>query len=362
MCGAARMVRLAVTHLGSVYGWLAGAERFVYFDFVGTFILLMLIGRWAQVAAVERNRRRLLSQQPKPQRVRVVGQVSDLPSGELAPEQLIAGHVMQLGSGQTLPVESRLLTEDATFSLASINGESEPRNFRAGQRVPAGAVNLSRGDVRLEALQPWSDSLLAQLLQVGERAGERHAWLEKIVRGYLIGIIVVAVFAGIGWWLASGDVPRTWAVVTAVLVVSCPCAIGLAFPLADEIATVALRRRGVFVREGDLFAKLSRLRKLVFDKTGTLTLETPVLQNPEALAALEPLARAALFTLVRDNPHPISQCLLENLLADGTIEPLAGEVAETVGHGVTLGRWTLGRSGWSARAPESCNLIGYEKS
>ncbi|MBI5766404.1 MAG: heavy metal translocating P-type ATPase metal-binding domain-containing protein [Verrucomicrobia bacterium] len=327
-------------YLGSLYGWIAGEERFVYFDFVGTFILLMLVGRWAQVAAVERNRRRLLSQQPKPQRVR-------LATGDtIPPEQLVAGQIMQLPAGQTVPVESRLLADEAAFSLMSINGESEPRIFRAGQRVPAGAVAVSRGEWRLAALQPWSDSLLAQLLQLGERADERHVLLEKIVRGYLIGIIAVAALSGVGWWLAGADAPRTWAIVTAVLVVSCPCAIGLAFPLADEMATIALRRRGVFVRDGNLFTKLAQVRKLVFDKTGTLTLETPVLQNPEALHALGPEARAALLALVQDNPHPVSQCLLENLLGEDKVSPLPGAVHETIGFGVELGPWSLGRGGW----------------
>jgi P-type Cu2+ transporter len=327
-------------YLGSLYGWLAGEGRFVYFDFVSTFILLMLVGRWAQVAAVERNRRRLLSQQPKPQRIRLAD------GSSVAPEQLRSGQVMLLAVGQTLLVESRLEGAEAMFSLASINGEAEPRVFRAGQRVPAGAVNIGRIELRLTAVQAWSESLLAQLLQPGERAGERHVLLERIVRGYLIGILVVAALSGLGWWIGTGDLLRTGAVITAVLVVSCPCAIALAFPLADEIATVALRRRGVFVREGDLWTKLARVRKLVFDKTGTLTLETPALQNPEALSALDAAARSALLALVRDNPHPMSQCLLENLLAAAPVEPLSGSVSETVGFGVELGAWSLGRAGW----------------
>ncbi|MEX2045000.1 MAG: heavy metal translocating P-type ATPase metal-binding domain-containing protein, partial [Opitutus sp.] len=262
-------------YAGSLYGWLAGEERFVYFDFVAVFILLMLVGRWAQVAAVEGNRRRLLSQQPRPQRIlRADGT-------RVPPEQIAAGDAIQLASGQTLPVEARLEADAGMFSLASINGEALPRDFRQGQRVPAGAVNVGRRELRMTALQQWRDSLLAQLLAPGEREGERHRFLELIVRGYLIGIFLVAAGAGIGWWLGTGDALRTWAVVTAVLVVSCPCAVALAFPLADEMAAVALRRRGVFVRQADLWAKLSRVRKLVFDKTGTLTLEAPVLQNPE---------------------------------------------------------------------------------
>lgn len=361
-------------YAGSLYGWLAGEEHFVYFDFVATFILLMLVGRWAQVAAVERNRRRLLSQQPKPQRVRVWregGEGSASAEGtstagaggrfeDIAPEQLRAGHSLALAVGQTLPVEARLESVEAEFSLASINGEAEPRVYRAGQRVPSGALNLSRQELRLTATQGWGESLLAQLLQPGERAGERHAFLEWIVRGYLIGIFAVALASGIGWWLMTGDALRTWAVVTAVLVVSCPCAIALAFPLADEMATIALRRRGVFVREGDLWSKLLRVRKLVFDKTGTLTLETPVLKNPEAIRGLNAEARSALHALVRDNPHPISQCLLEMLLADGPALPLAGEVRESIGDGVELGPWSLGRAGWRAGDPHGATVLAFE--
>jgi P-type Cu2+ transporter len=331
---------------GSFYGWLIGDERFVYFDFVSTFILLMLIGRWAQVAAVERNRRRLLSDQPKPPQIRLKK------GGEIPPEKIRRGETILLGAGQMLPVDSCVAAE-ASFSLASINGEAEPRVFQAGQRVPSGSINVTRSTVELTALQAWEESLLAQLLAPGERKSWRQTFLEKVVRGYLGGILAVAALAGIGWWWATGDALRTGAVVTAVLVVSCPCAIALAFPLADEIATVALRRRGVFVRETDLWAKLGQVRQIVFDKTGTLTLETPLLKNPAELRALDAPARRALLNLVRDNAHPTSQCLFAALLADGGGEPLtpADPVHETVGFGVESGAWSLGRAGWRAGIP-----------
>jgi len=352
-------IGIAGAYAGSLYGWLVGEERFIYFDFVSGFILLMLIGRWAQVSAVERNRRRLLSQQPKPQRVRVLRPAAGGTWDEVTPEALRVGQTLLLTSGQTVPVESRLDTSEGTFSLASINGEAEPRIFRAGQRVPAGAITVGRAGIHLVALQTWSESLLAQLLQPGERVSARHRLLELVVKGYLIGIFAVAAGSGLFWWFSTGDALRAGAVITAVLVVSCPCAIALAFPLADEMATVALRRRGVFVRQADLWSKLSRVRKLVFDKTGTLTLETPVLANPDSLTALTPEARSALYSLVRDNPHPICQCLLENLLALGSVataedttQPatalasVQNEVRESIGDGVEFGAWALGRPGW----------------
>lgn len=336
-------------YLGSLYGWFTEQEAFVYFDFVSAFVLLMLTGRWAQVAAVERNRRRLLARQPAPQRLRLLQ--PDGPAREVAPEQLTAGTAYAIRPGQTVPVESQLQAGPAAFSLASINGEAEPRLFQAGQLVPAGSIPVGRDEHALVARQRWSESLLAELTRPREPRGFRHRFLERIIQGYLIGIIAVAVLAGLGWWHATGNVQVTWSVVTAVLVVSCPCAIGLAFPLADEMATVALRRHGVFLREDDLWAKLARVRHLVFDKTGTLTLETPVLTNPGTVAALAPAARSALFTLVRDNPHPVSQALLEQLLALETPAVLADPVLEDVGRGVTAGAWSLGRAGWRDEGP-----------
>jgi Cu2+-exporting ATPase len=341
-------------YLGSVGGWILGREALVYFDFVSAFVLLMLIGRWAQTAAVEQNRRRLLASSMRPERVRVLRAGTAI---ERTLEELRAGDSIEIRTGETVPVEARLESTAATFGLAWITGEADPRDCRAGARVPAGAVNLSRMPVRLFASQPWSASLLARLWQPAERASHRHRFLERIVSGYLVAIFTVAIVAGTGWWFTTHDPVRTWSAVIAVLVVSCPCAIGLAFPLADELATVAMRQAGVFVREPGLWPRLGRIRKIVFDKTGTLTLENPVLQSPAALATLAPEARSALFALVQDSPHPVSQSLRENLLAGNLVPPEPAspdEWQEEPGQGVTLRwgttRWSLGRPGWRNNA------------
>jgi Cu2+-exporting ATPase len=334
---------------GSLYGWLAGRPDYVYFDFVSTFILLMLTGRWAQLAAVERNQRRLLRRQPAPPTVRVL--VAGEADRFLPPDQLRPGMRFAVGRGQMVPVAARLANAEVAVSLSWINGEADPRVFHAGERVPSGAENLSRGEIMLTAVEGWEASLLAALLRPVERVRPRRGLLEHVIQAYLIGILGCAGIAGIGWWALTGDGPRAGAVVTAILVVSCPCALGLAFPLADEMATVALRRRGVFVRTVDLWPRLNQVRRLAFDKTGTLTLETPVLQNPAALAALAPADREALAALVRDNPHPVSRCLHESLLADGPVVPRTGEIAEVVGCGVELDGWSLGRAGWRDAAP-----------
>lgn len=344
---------IAGAYSGSLYGWLMSSEPYLYFDFVATFILLMLVGRWAQIAAVEKNQRRLLAQQPAPPRVRVWGASGEEKS--CAPEALEAGLHFAVGPGQTVPVEAKLESPESAFNLAWINGESEPRIFRAGQRVPAGAANVTHGEVHLLATQAWRQSLLAELYRPVSRGPYHQRLLENVVRGYLIGLLVIAVGSAVFWAWKTGDALRTGAVVTSVLVVSCPCAIGLAFPLADEVATTALRKKGVFVRRADLWPRVERIRQLVFDKTGTLTLETPALVSPASLAELSPEARSALLSLVQDNPHPVGRCLHELLLEGGGAVPLEGRIEEEVGRGVVLRTtaapgagavWSLGRAGW----------------
>jgi Cu2+-exporting ATPase len=115
------------SYAGSFYGWAADRAELVYFDFVGTFILLMLVGRWAQVAAVERNRRRLLSVQARPHKVRVLG--GSGATVDQPVENLRSGDVFRVRSGQVVPVEAQLETAAASFGTAWITGEADPREY-----------------------------------------------------------------------------------------------------------------------------------------------------------------------------------------------------------------------------------------
>lgn len=329
-------------YVGSVYGWATANPECQYFDFVTGFIFLMLLGRWAQVVAVERNRKRLLREQPAAAKVRV-WRADDWV--DAAPETLVAGERFIVAPGALVPVEARLEGEAIEFALAWITGEAEPRRFAPGQLVPAGASHAGGSEAELTATQAWAGSMLAELMRPAERAPERARLIERVVKGYLVGILGTAFGAGVWWAWRTGDAAQTGAVVISILVVSCPCALGLAFPLAEEIATVRLRRRGVFLRAGDLWARLSRVRRVVFDKTGTLTGDTPTLRNPEALTRLSDEEQSALFALVRDNPHPVGRALHEALLLHGArVRPLAGEVVEEIGRGVRSGPWALLRS------------------
>ena len=336
---------LVAAYAGSVFAWTRGAHGFVYFDFVSTFTFLMLAGRWLQQKAVERNRHQLLAAQSEPPPV-------CLASGEKIPVARVAsGDVFAVEPGQVVPVLSRLRSEGATLGMEWISGESESTTARRGRLVPAGAMNCGQAAIELEAREPWSDSLLAKLLRITPAGTARDATLERFLRGYIGVVLMLAVAGFCAWWAFTGALLPALQVLISVLVVSCPCASGVALPLCRDLATSRMRRLGVFIRDGELWAKLDRVRKILFDKTGTLTLEAMSLLNPESLRHLHADERAVLLAMVNDSLHPVSGCLREQLLADG-VEPVpASAIHETIGIGLEMectgATWRLGRPAWA---------------
>ncbi len=335
---------LVAAYAGSIAGWVAGSERLMYFDFVSIFVFLMLGGRYLQTSAVERNRRRLMRQQPVPEAV----PCADDPEKTVGREEILPGLKFRLGPGQALPVSGVLAEGEADFSLEWIHGEADPLRFSAGGRLPGGAILLSRTPAVVEAGERWEDSLLAKL--TANTGGDRGSpGLDRVLRVYLLVVLALGAVA-LGFWAWRGDWLTGAQAMISVFVVSCPCALGVAIPLADDLAGSAMERLGVFVRSASLWPRLRRVRRVVFDKTGTLTLERPVLENPEAVSGLDDAAALALARMTRGSLHPVSRSLLEALGSRGQ-KLLAGhgdaETREFPGLGVVGGNWSLGKAGWS---------------
>jgi len=333
---------LAAAYAGSILAWSRNAMNFAYFDFVSTFTFLMLAGRWTQQMAIERNRSRLLGMQADVLTVTRPEGGQRLPAREITP-----GALYCLEPGQVVPVRSKLHSEAATLGLDWINGETETRTTRCGQLVSAGSVNCTQTAITLEAIERWEESLLHALLN--EKPRGKTAAGGHFIKWYVIAVLALSALGFCGWLLAGRPLLMAWQVMVSTLVVSCPCASGVALPLADELAASRLRRRGVFVREQGLWAKLARVRKVLFDKTGTLTLETMELRDPGALAALTPMEKSILLALVQDNLHPASCCLRELLMAARVRPAAVGTVREETGCGIETpeGAWRLGRPGWA---------------
>ncbi len=335
--------------LGSMVGWMGDIPSLKYFDFVAIFIFLMLAGRWMQQSAVERNRRRLLQSTAVPADIECCGEdgrVTRMPLSAIAP-----GQRLLIRSGEVCPVSATLQGESASLSLEWINGESKAAPRSAGQAIPSGALNIGTRTMEVEAREAWSTSLLHRLSNSRESGADAAVLFANLLRGYLAMVVFLGIAGALVWWFNGGGVAKALQVMISVFVVSCPCALGVAAPFADELAAAWMERLGVFVRSHSIWQRLVRIRKVVFDKTGTLTLENPVLRDPEALLTLDHEARRALHRLVSSNLHPVSRSLFDAL---GPVKDRlsdAGEVEEIVGQGLKFADhaghlWALGRPGW----------------
>lgn len=342
---------LAAAYAGSLVGWATGSHRLIYFDFVATFAFLMLAGRWLHLRLLERNRRQLRARDRhlvSVQKVEAGGNRKRIPFVKIEP-----GDVLEIEPGGLVPVDGVVDSSEAFFRLDWITGEPAPARFREGQHVRAGAKNAGATPVRVEAIHAFAGSFLERLLAPDEEEGAEAPPPSNLLKYYL-SIVVVLAFAGAIWWIAAAREPGTaLQVFVSVLVVSCPCALGLALPLLEETVLGRLRREGVFVRHASLWKRLRRVRVLAFDKTGTLTDPVSRLSDPEEIDRLDEEAANALAALVKRNHHPIARAISEELVSRrGRIDSgTQWQVQEIAGKGVVCEidgvEWKLGRPGWS---------------
>jgi P-type Cu2+ transporter len=331
---------------GSIIGWALGSEGLIYFDFVAMFIFLMLGGRYLQLSAIEKNRNRLQRRRPVPDMVSSPDRDAAIPLSEIC-----EGLRLEIRPGQSAPVAAVLETSLAEFSLEWINGEATPVTFRAGRPVPAGAIHLGSTPVIIRASETWDQSLLSRLTESVRSTGRVPA-LEKLLKFYLLAIIACGI-ASFVFWFPTAGFTHALQVMISIFVVSCPCALGVAIPLADELAGSHMERAGVFIRESLLWSRLRRIKTIIFDKTGTLTLERPLLENPEVISNLDSASQLALARLSNGSLHPVSRSLFESLGKSG-MEMLQQAPTVEIHEVPGMGRyfelddetWSLGRPGW----------------
>jgi Cu2+-exporting ATPase len=270
----------------------------------------MLVGRWAQEHVLERNRNALLETSGAD---RLIARRRRGDGLEAVPApQLAAGDELWIAPGDLVPVKGILLRRHADTSLDWITGESEVVGFEPGDTIPAGAFNSGGRGFAVAASEDFADSRLNDLLRADSGGGEEHrpTWWTRVASGYVAGVLILAA-AGFLLW-ARTDLHKSLEVTVAILVVTCPCALGLASPLAHEMLQHALRLRGVFLRRGDLLDRALAVRKVLLDKTGTLTLGHLRLSAASTadLRAVDPALRGVLRNMVVRSNHPVSRALL----------------------------------------------------
>ena len=284
--------------------------RDAYFDAAVMLLFFLLIGRWLDHRLRARSRAAaqdlLALQATTANRLLPDGTVEQLPA-----KSVNVGDVLILWPGDRAPVNSVVQDGSSSVDVSLVTGESEPARFSAGDKIYAGVVNLSDRLI-VKATATVNDSLvaeLARLIEAGEQGKSKYTKLaDRAASLYvpLVHSLALATFIG---WLVIGDAGIRVAVMNAVavLIITCPCALGLAAPAVQIVATGKLFRAGILVKSGDALERLAEVDTFVFDKTGTLTHGKLALANSDKLHE-KTLALAAM--LARSSRHPLARAIV----------------------------------------------------
>jgi P-type Cu2+ transporter len=280
-----------------------------YFDASITLLFFLLIGRTLDHMMREKARvavkglarltaRGALILQPD-------GTQIYLPLDEIGP-----GMTILLTAGERVPVDCRVLKGQSDIDCSLVSGESIPQTAGAGSLLQAGTLNLT-GPLTIVATAAAKDSFLAEMIRMMEAAESGRSTYRRIAdrasRLYAPVVHVAAVATFIGWVAATGDVHRALIVAIAVLIITCPCALGLAVPMVQVVAARRLFEQGIMLKDGGALERLAEVETVVFDKTGTLTVGEPRLVDG---SVIDPDALELAAAIASHSQHPYSRALV----------------------------------------------------
>lgn len=281
-----------------------------YFDAAVMLLFFLLIGRFLDMRlrakAGEAAQSLASMQAATANRVGADGRVEAIPARDVIP-----GDRLMLAAGDRVPVDGDVVEGSGTLDGSLVTGETAPIAAVVGTRLHSGILNLE-SPLIIEAVASRDDSLLSEitrLVEAGEQSRSRYVKLaDQAARLYVPVVHGLAALTLIGWLLVTGDARTAIINAIAVLIITCPCALGLAVPAVQIVATGQLFRKGILVKSGDALERLASIDTVVFDKTGTLTEGRPRLINREELPS-GILERAA--HLARTSRHPVSRAIAD---------------------------------------------------
>lgn len=329
-----------------------------YFDAAVMLCFFLLIGRYLdyRTRAVARSAAEELTALEVPRAFRL-GQGGDEP---VPVAELVPGDLIRIRPGARVPADGEVAEGRSEIDRALLTGESIPVPAAPGMALSAGEVNLT-GPLILRVTAAGRDSSLARLtalVAAAESARGHYTGLaDRASRLYSPLVHLMAFCSFLGWYLSTHDLRLAVNVAAAVLIITCPCALGLAVPAVITAASGRLFRRGMLIKDGTALERLADVDCVVFDKTGTLTMGVPQLVS---LAAVPPEARPVALALAQGSGHPLSQALAQALVEAGTQPAPLTDLREVPGHGIA-GQWQgrvvrLGRADWLGAAHGDARL------
>ena len=347
--GGATMDTLIAVGTSAAYGysafitlWPRLAERWgfpfhLYFESGAVIIALILLGRWMEQRAMKQTSgaiQALASLQAKTARV-----IRDGSERDILIEDVRVGDLIRIHPGEKVPVDGTIVEGASAVDESMLTGESLPVDKEAGDIVIGATLNRT-GSFVFRATKVGRDTALAQIVRLVEEAQGSKAPIQRLadtISAYFVPtVLAVAALTFVGW-LVLGPEPRLTLALTAaiaVLIIACPCALGLATPTAIMVGTGKAAEQGILIRGGEALEQAQRITSIVLDKTGTLTRGAPAVTRVFSTAgSSEPLVRLAAAAEV-GSEHPVGEAVVAHARALGLDVPGAERFESVTGQGI----------------------------
>jgi Cu+-exporting ATPase len=284
-------------------GHFAFAEH-LYFETAGVIITLVLLGK--SLEAVSKGRtsgaiKKLMGLTPKMATILVGDMEREIPI-----EDLNVGDIIIVKPGGKIPVDGIVVSGSTAIDESALTGESMPVDKKEGDSVFAATINTT-GSIQFRADKIGADTALAQIIKLVEDAQNTKApiaQLADVVSRYFVPVVLsIAVFSGLAWFIVTGDVEFALTILISVLVIACPCALGLATPTAIMVGTGKGAEKGILIKSGEALEVLHKIDTVVFDKTGTIT------EGKPEVVAVEGDVLELAASLERYSEHPIAKAI-----------------------------------------------------
>ena len=317
---------------------LPGFADALYFEASAVILALVTVGKFMEARAKSHTSdaiKALMNLTPKTALVERHGL-----QGEIPVEEVVTGDVLIVKSGASVPVDGKIIEGSAALDESALTGESLPVDKTIGDKVIGGTINRS-GYFKMEATAIGADTALAKIIALVDEATSSKAPIAKLadkVSGYFVpAVIGIAVLAAVVWLALGASWHFALTIAISVLVISCPCALGLATPTAIMVGTGRGAKSGILIKSATALETAHKIDTVILDKTGTITAGKPVVTDilPIQITENELLAFAA--GLEKLSEHPLGEAIVAAAEAKQLVLPEAGNYKQIPGQGVTAG-------------------------